>query len=363
MEHNQAELQLKLEELQENYDQAQQNLNEAETKLLFMEQEVAQLRPSLAHTELSLKQFKRKFAEQEAQIADHPLQMAALEAIKRELENRLADALEEQTEVDARQTGTPSEDAVKLENLEEEIALIKSALTESMMKSDRLESQLATAADAALLENQKYKSKLNALERSLRETTRPQDSSSDSELAFVKAKFAELQSSASAQAKQHEKASAALKTKLEEAKRKLDAGAAGFGTAQPSAQKDSAASQQIIAKLTAENAALAEKLEIASQSANKTALMSKAQDLADKFHTLKTTAAQQAIEIEALQAALAAGGGGELGEEFGAVNEELQAQVQALTQKVDALRMTLLERDEEIVELTAQVETYQTAGN
>jgi predicted RNase H-like nuclease (RuvC/YqgF family) len=124
-------------------------------------------------------------------------------------------------------------------------------------------------------------------------------------------------------------------------------------------QAEIEALNDLLGRTRGENEALLTKLNLANASAQKNTLLIKAQDQADTIQTLKATLRQRDQELAALQNTLAGDADGVL--DLGAADPAGagQAEIEELKRKVDALRMSVLERDEEIVDLTSRLQQYE----
>jgi chromosome segregation ATPase len=311
--------------------------------------------------------LRRESAEQVVVVSER---LVAAERRAAEAEARLAEQVGLAEQAQARLRTVEADQATDESHLEEEVALLKAALTDSMLTTERLqkerEADVAAAAEATKkLEAELFtltadlgqaQSKAAYLEEQIAGAAAGDNKAAklEKEIAFLKARLEEAAAADAALRKQAEEETAMLKAKLNTAalerkqlEQKLAAADAG------KSQSDIAAYRAQIAALRGEKTALEEKLSLAMDANQRNSLLAKAQEQADLVQTLKVSLREKDAEIAALHKQAPAEGAPSA--EAEAALAAARAEIDELKKKVDLLRMSVLERDEEIVDLSARL--------
>lgn len=315
--------------------------------------------------------LRRESAEQAADLADRVVE---IERRAQALEARLAETTAALEAAEARGQALAAAQTDGDGALAEEVSLLKSALTEAMINAERLEKERADAtqradevatkhdAEVFLLSAQlsQAQAKAEALEAQLAThgDGAGKQAQLENEVAFLKARLAEAAAAEAERSAALGEEIAALKARLNTAaaeRKQLDQKLAAALDATTS-QADREALQAQLAQLRGQNEALEAKLQLAMEGHQRNTLLLKAQDQADMVQTLKVNLRDKNTEIAALRRELEAAGDGAQAQGASDALAQAQAEIEALKKKVDSLRMTVLERDEEILDLTARTQ-------
>lgn len=316
----------------------------------------------------------RRQRETADEAAAHLERVVALEQRIAELESQLVEQTAALEAAALREKRFESDQSIAENSLEEEVSLLKTALTESMVKAEQLQQQRDEAVQGADERARKLEAEVFLLSAQLSQAqtktesleaklAQPQggdrQTQLENEVAFLKARLEEAAAAEAAARRRLEDELAELKARLNTAalerkqlEQKLAAAADGSKT-----KDDNDARHAQLTQLRAQNEALEQKLQLAMEGQQRNALLVKAQDQADLVQTLKVSLREKNAELAALRKQLdpsAAGAADRASAETAL--RQAQAEIEDLKKKVDALRMSLLERDEEIVELTSRLQ-------
>lgn len=313
--------------------------------------------------------LRRESAEQVSTLADTVVE---LERRSAGLEAQLAAQAAELASAAGLEQQAASSRSTAESALEEEVSLLKAELTQSMVSAEQLQNE----RDAAMAEADERVRKLEAevflLSAQLSQAQAKVESLEqqpagldgdakqeqlENEIAFLKARLEESAAAAAEDRHRMEESLATLKAKLNAAaaeRKQLEQRIADAGAA--AAPGDTSELQAELTQARAQNEALAQKLQLAMEGQQRNTLLLKAQDQADLVQRLKVSLREKEAEIAALrkQAEDSSDGGADASAQ--AALAEANAEIEALKKKVDALRMSVLERDEEIVELSSRLE-------
>jgi DNA-binding response OmpR family regulator/chromosome segregation ATPase len=350
-----------------------------ELRVRQLEDELIALREQLTGAGSEAERFAMEAAHASAEASRLQEEAAGNASRIAELESMLA-GQQAKFEATLQAANEAATNDTERDGLEEEIALLKTALTEAMVNAEKYQKELEAAqagqneaasrlqADLFSLsaELTQAQATIAELEATLTQQTdaEKQGQPLEAEVAFLKAKINEIQAAESARQQQMADEHRALQAKVQDltaqrlaledkVNRATDPGLTKRMQAEIEALND------LLGRTRGENEALLTKLNLANASAQKNTLLIKAQDQADTIQTLKATLRQRDQELAALQNTLAGDADGVL--DLGAADPAGagQAEIEELKRKVDALRMSVLERDEEIVDLTSRLQQYE----
>lgn len=239
------------------------------------------------------------------------------------------------------------EDGERVKRAEQELALLKAELAETMVDAERAASEQTAAFEAQEKTLQETAERLSAELEMVREQLQGAHSSmgagsqGESEAAFLRAKLAE------AEKNYRDELSSISAEKMRLVEQLLSVSQQGEGGAGGGEDTRLAESEKLrgdLQKALDRISVLDEKLELAAKANQKNVLLARAQEQADTLHTMRGVMREKDAEIEKLRAASSGGSTGG------------DAEIQELKSQIQALRFSVIERDEEIVELTARIE-------